>query len=67
MTAVDGDRPGAPPRPTNPPDGPPRVPSSFEDPARLTRAARLVQISLARQSLTYADLQAPDVEHVRAA
>jgi hypothetical protein len=24
MTALDGDRPGAPPRPTNPPDGPPR-------------------------------------------
>jgi hypothetical protein len=65
---AEGDRPGgAPGSGSKPTDAPPRKSESLDDPARLTRAARLVQISLARQSLTYADLQAPDVEHVRAA
>lgn len=66
MTA-DGDRPGAPPRPTNPPDGPPRSGLSLDDPAKLARAERMIRLSLARQGLTFSDLRAPDVEHVRAA
>lgn len=66
MAAVEGDRPQAPPRPTNPPDGPPRAGSSFKDPVKLDRAARIALNSLARRGLTYADLRAP-VEHVPAA
>jgi len=65
MAASDGDRPGgAPPSPTNPSDGPPK--SSFKDPVKLDRAARIAQNALARAGLTYADLR-PPVEHVRAA
>jgi hypothetical protein len=75
MTAVEGDRPQAPPRPTNPSDGPPRKlsdlaatsQSALDDPGKLARAARMIQVSLARQGLTVADLRAPDAEHVRAA
>lgn len=66
MTALEGDRPAPPPRPSNPPDGPPRSGSSLDDPAKLSRAERMIRISLGRQGLTYADLRAP-VEHVRAA
>lgn len=39
MLASDGDRPGAPPRPTNPPDGPPKRESVF-DYAALPRLSR---------------------------
>lgn len=62
----DGPRPGgAPPSPGGPADpAPPR--SSFRDPLKLDRAARIAQNALARRGLTYADLRAP-VEHVRAA
>lgn len=62
--ASDGDRPGAPPRPTNPSDGPPKL-RAVDDPAKLARAARILQNALARNGLTIADLRAP--EHVRAA
>jgi hypothetical protein len=30
MPAADGDRPGAPPRPTNPSDGPPKCKQEFD-------------------------------------
>lgn len=64
--AAEGDRPGgAPNSGSKPTDSPPR--SSFTDPVKLDRAARIAQNALARAGLTYADLRAPDVEHVRAA
>jgi hypothetical protein len=64
---AEGDRPGgAPNSGTKPTDAPPRADSSLDDPAKLTRAGRMIQIALARQGLTIADLR-PPVEHVRAA
>jgi hypothetical protein len=63
MTAVDGDRPAAPPRPTNPSDGPPRL--GLDDPVRLSRASHILQTALARHGLTVSDLRPP--KHVRAA
>lgn len=60
----EGDRPGGGPRPQpKPTDAPPK--SSFHDPVKLDRAARIAQNALARGGRTYADLRAP--EHVRAA
>lgn len=67
VTAADGARPQAPPRPTNPPDGPPKEGASFQDPVKLDRAARILETALARNGLTIADLCAPGVEHARAA
>lgn len=52
-------RPRPLPRPTNPPDGPPKPPRAFDDPGHLSWAARMVQISLDRQGLAFDDLEAP--------
>jgi hypothetical protein len=46
--------------------GPPRL-RAIDDPVNHAWCARMVQISLARQGLVFADLRAPDVEHVKAA
>lgn len=68
MSASDGDRPGgAPPSPTNPPDGPPK--RAVDDPIKQARAADIAARAMARAGLTVADLRVPDYEpaHARAA
>jgi len=66
MPAADGDRPGAPPRPTNPSDGPPKL-RAMEDPLVLSDLHSIWMRAMERAGLTLADLRAPDDEHVRAA
>jgi hypothetical protein len=66
MTKPDGDRPQGNPRPPAPRPISPR-PSALDDPATLSRAARILRNALARQGLTIGDLRAPAPEHVRAA
>lgn len=62
---AETDRPIPPPRPTNPPDGPPKL-RAVDDPVKLARAGDIAARALARAGLTVADLRAPDVEPVQA-
>jgi hypothetical protein len=66
VPSPDGDRPAPPPRPSNPPDGPPKL-RAVDDPVKLRRAGAILRNALARNGMTIADLKAPDVEHVKAA
>lgn len=63
---ADGDRPGAPPRPTNPSDGPPKA-GAMQDPAVLSQLHSIYMRAMERAGLTIADLRDPDTEHIRAA
>jgi hypothetical protein len=66
---ADGDRPGAPPRPTNPPDGPPKRESAFDYAAlpRLSRrrVAEILGPAIRAELTEYMAERA--AEHVRAA
>ncbi|PRY56489.1 hypothetical protein [Glycomyces artemisiae] len=67
MAATESDRPGGAPNSGTKPTDRPRAVSSFQDPVRLDRAARILQYALSREGLTIADLCVPGVEHARAA
>lgn len=59
---------GAPPSPSGPPDpAPPKRLRAVDDPVKLARAGHILAVALAREGLTYADLEAPATEHARAA
>lgn len=68
MTSSKGVGPAPPPRPTNPPNGPPKPdPGAMQDPATLSGLHSLWQRAMDRAGLTLGDLKAPQDQHVRAA
>lgn len=68
MRSDDGDRPSGPQAPPGPhPNSPRPRTSAMEDPAVQSQLHSIYMRAMERAGLTIADLQAPDVEHVRAA